>query len=436
MKNIYKINGLRIQFGRLPAGLPALLFIIAALFATPVSTSAQSGLCDPTVPFFTVDLTASPNATWTSPVSVRTDNCCGTTSPDRCLEFEITVNPGTIAINFDIASGAVPPGAMFYQIDCGPPVAVGTPICLTGTGPFTLTFCKPGNNPNTYAVTAIPEPTVGPPVYASSTCPASIWVQGLVPGTITWTDVTGGGIYNSYLSCTNCASPVVTPAAGHPAYVDYVVCGTIAAGACNGSSSFCDTVRVNMFDPIAATVNPNPAFFCPSDPGVQLTGSHTGGFGNVVYTWYNSSWAAVGSGTGYFATAAGTYYLVVTDDMSASCPADTIPVVVSQYIPPILISPNYAGICEGSSVTLTASGADSYVWAPTTGLSPSTGPVVVASPATTTTYTVTGTDSHGCTGSMSVLIDIFPLPAIEAGPDQEICLGESAQLQGSGAFSY
>ena len=57
---------------------------------------------------------------------------------------------------------------------------------------------------------------------------------------------------------------------------------------------------------------------------------------------------------------------------------------------PITITPPVAYIDQGESVTLTASGATYYLWNPAAGLSNTEGPTVVASPAVTTTYTVTG----------------------------------------------
>jgi hypothetical protein len=48
-------------------------------------------------------------------------------------------------------------------------------------------------------------------------------------------------------------------------------------------------------------------------------------------------------------------------------------------------------MCSGQSATLSASGASSYSW--NTG---STSPSIVVSPTTTTTYTVLGTNSSGC----------------------------------------
>ena len=102
------------------------LFLSFSLLIT--SFFAQSQYCDSIVPSSTVDLSASPNATWVSPYIVRDGNCCGTTNPDNCLEFIITLHPNAIAVSFDITGGAVPPGALFYQVDCGPITPVGSPI--------------------------------------------------------------------------------------------------------------------------------------------------------------------------------------------------------------------------------------------------------------------------------------------------------------------
>ena len=57
---------------------------------------------------------------------------------------------------------------------------------------------------------------------------------------------------------------------------------------------------------------------------------------------------------------------------------------------PVIITPPVAYIEPGQSVTLTASGASFYLWSPAAGLSTTIGPVTVASPEVTTTYTCTG----------------------------------------------
>ena len=64
--------------------------------------------------------------------------------------------------------------------------------------------------------------------------------------------------------------------------------------------------------------------------------------------------------------------------------------VVCSFAQPVTITPPSANIQPGESVTLTASGAMYYRWSPATGLSATEGPVTVASPMVTTTYTCSG----------------------------------------------
>ena len=60
-------------------------------------------------------------------------------------------------------------------------------------------------------------------------------------------------------------------------------------------------------------------------------------------------------------------------------------------------------LCPGESINLAGSGATSYSWLPTTGLSSSTISNVTASPVVTTTYVLTGA-SNGCTAKDSIQI--------------------------------
>ena len=72
----------------------------------------------------------------------------------------------------------------------------------------------------------------------------------------------------------------------------------------------------------------------------------------------------------------------------------------------------------GSSVRLFASGANSYEWSPSAGLSNVTSSLPLASPRTTTTYRVVGSDAYGCfkdTGYTT--IKVYPIPQIDAGKD-------------------
>lgn len=114
--------GIFLIIGRIPAG-------------------AQSR-CNPSTPSYTVDLTASPYAYWDSPTVIRNGQCCGTSV--NCVEFIVSLHPLSGGIVLQVTSGALPPGSMFYQADCGAITPIGDSMCLTGSGPFSITFCKPG----------------------------------------------------------------------------------------------------------------------------------------------------------------------------------------------------------------------------------------------------------------------------------------------------
>ena len=69
-------------------------------------------------------------------------------------------------------------------------------------------------------------------------------------------------------------------------------------------------------------------------------------------------------------------------------------------------------------------------------MSTSTAPVVVANPLATTTYTIDGTYGIGCPGQTTITVTVNPLPIINAGTDQAICINASTSVSGSGGVSY
>jgi len=404
-------------------------------------TRAQSGLCDPGVPFEVVDLTADPAGEWHSIAFSRSNHCCGVSNPQRCLEFEITLHPDAIAINFEITSGAIPPGSLFYQINCGSPVQVGEPICLTGPGPHILTFCKPGNNVNTYAVTSIPEPSITDPNFATENCPSQISISGMISGSITIEDLSGGGAYLDYLSCTDCEDPIITPSGAFPAYVDYLICGEPKGSVCLTGTNFCDTIRVYFYDTIVTAVNPNPASYCEGEAGVWLYSDVNAGVPPYNFEWYDAadgSGNLLGTDEDYFATNPGTYSLIVYDSLYPQCGPFIVNVEVLEHPNPVLVfDPVSPYFCEGGSVDVTVTGANDYSWSPPDGLSQTTGSIVTASHHETITYTIIGTDNNGCTSTADITVEVCDAPDIDITTvDQDICVGDSVQLEAQGAMFY
>jgi gliding motility-associated-like protein len=92
-------------------------------------------------------------------------------------------------------------------------------------------------------------------------------------------------------------------------------------------------------------------------------------------------------------------------------------------------------ICVGESVRLFASGSQRYSWQPSTGLNDPNSASPQVSPLSSTLYTVTASDSANCfVDTASIFIKVFPIPTVEAGPDQTIEVGSTGvQLHATGS---
>ncbi len=116
---------------------------------------------------------------------------------------------------------------------------------------------------------------------------------------------------------------------------------------------------------------------------------------------------------------------IVTATSPFGCMAfDTVLVSMSGIVSNV--SPDTT-VCKGTSIQLSASGGSIYSWLPSKGLTNSSIANPVASPDSTTRYTVY--ISNGlCIDSAFVTITVNPLPTADAGPDRTSCKGETVQL--------
>ena len=80
--------------------------------------------------------------------------------------------------------------------------------------------------------------------------------------------------------------------------------------------------------------------------------------------------------------------------------------------PAIGVSSSQLEICRGTEITLSAFGASTYEWSPIVAISSTTGASIQASPPSTTTYTVEGLSSAGCSASADITITVNSLPTI------------------------
>lgn len=315
--------------------------------------------CDPDVPSFNVDLSASNDATWISPDVVREGHCCGITGSEKCIEFIVYLHPQSLGIVFDVCDGATPGGALFYQVNCGPPSPVGSILCLTGPGPHIITFCKPGNNLNKYCISSVPAPSAGEDISVLEGCDNTLYSYGFDVSTISWTSVAPGiqGQYDGLLSCTSaCESTTAEGGSSFPNIIDFQVCG-FPEGACS-PDIVCDTIRVLNFSELEVEIAPNEPFVCFGESDAEVTASCLGGIPPYSYEWNTGdSGPTVSLGVG-------TFWVDVIDSTGCAYSSDTV--IVTGITTPI---ESLAGIdqdlCVSNLPVLlngTVSGAPSGYW--------------------------------------------------------------------------
>jgi hypothetical protein len=95
----------------------------------------------------------------------------------------------------------------------------------------------------------------------------------------------------------------------------------------------------------------------------------------------------------------------------------------------VAISATAYTLCPGNSATLTASGANTFTWN-----NGSTTSSIVINPSQTSVYSVTGANG-GCTGASSISITVNAADSLIVSPDATVCIGRSATLTASGAYT-
>lgn len=155
--------------------------------------------------------------------------------------------------------------------------------------------------------------------------------------------------------------------------------------------------------------------------------------GFTGYTWLPGGQTTQDIQTG----TAGSYTVTATGQ--AGCILVKTYSVIVNPAPAIFANPTNVNICTGNSTTLTGSSVPasgiSFSWTPSTALSPTTGISVVASPTSSVTYTVVGTDGNGCSNAATVAVNVGQFP-VAVVADQTICPGNTATLTASGGGSY
>lgn len=266
-----------------------------------------------------------------------------------------------------------------------------------------------------HQVTITPGPTVTVNPTPSNICAGqSVALTANGATTYTWSP-------NYNLTSTTGATVSASPAASST----YTVTGTM--NGCNGTATAVIIVGA------LSTVNSLPATstICAGD-NVTLTAN-----GASTYSWSPSNGLNVSTGNSVIASPAITTTYVLTGTNAAGCDGFDTTIITVNPQPIIVFNPAAPSFCVGGNVLIDASGASTYSWSPSSGLSATNSSSVTASPAITSTYSVLAVDINGCTNTNSVVVTVNPIPSISVNPPTGlICAGASTVLTSSGANSY
>lgn len=132
----------------------------------------------------------------------------------------------------------------------------------------------------------------------------------------------------------------------------------------------------------------------------------------------------------------GVYNLSATS--SASCLSTYWLNINVNALPTLTV--NNAVICTGSTCNLFATGANTYTWSPSSGLSSANNATVTAFPTNSTIYIVTGTDANGCINTVTSTVIVNPAPSVSVN-SPSVCSGSMVTLtstvtSGTAPYSY
>lgn len=306
--------------------------------------------------------------------------------------------------NWSLSSGGTP------SVGSGANASINFPTAGTYTVYYSATDACAQNVTSSQVVTVNPLPTLTVTATPDPICLGQNSVlTASGANTYTWSAGAGGGTG---------ATATVTPGVGTTVYS---VNGTSAAGCVNSQ-----TVSVNVNALPTVTAVASPTIVCSGSPSLLTAGGTA-----TSFTW-SANAGSVTTSTATVAPVASDTYVVTGMDANSCTNTATVTVDVAPS-PTITASANTGTICAGQTDTLNVSGATNYTWMPG-GANTST---VSITPASTTTYVVTGDNGGACTATQTVIVTVNPLPSLTVTASANpVCTGGSSTLTASGATTF
>ncbi|HBX53334.1 MAG TPA: hypothetical protein DEH02_19930 [Bacteroidales bacterium] len=188
----------------------------------------------------------------------------------------------------------------------------------------------------------------------------------------------------------------------------------------------CDTINdLIITEPLPVLITGDTSYIICSGESVQFSSSATGG--TPPYSYYVNTFEQNIPYT-VQPLVSSNYNISATD--SRGCTSGKIFISVEVNSHPTAEAGENQRICVGEGVILEATGGENYLW--NNNISQG----LVFYPQETEIYTVTVTNSNGCSSTDSVWVFVDELPVVNAGFDTIILVGEQAQLQAVGGQQY
>ncbi|MBD2769254.1 T9SS type A sorting domain-containing protein [Hymenobacter sp. BT664] len=351
-------------------------------------------------------LTVNPTVTTTYTVSGTTS--CGTSSQQITVPVkDVTISPSAPVIcagqTTRLTASYNGTSATYRWFVKGQTTVLSTSASVDVAPSSTTTYQVVATTSDCSTITKEVTVTVGAPTVSITPGTATICagssttlraISNNPNATFSWSPATG-------LSATSGATVTASPTVN----TTYTVTATTPCGTVSAS------VPVTVATIATFAVSPTASTTCS---GSSTTFTASSNISDATYAWYATSNLGVILSTAPTLTVAPTTttsYRVIT---TTSCGNNSRDVTVTvNPLPTINVTPSSATIKRGGFVSLTASGASTYTWSPSTGLNTTSGATVIASPTTTTTYSVVGTTSGtpACSNSAQVTITVTqPLP--------------------------
>jgi gliding motility-associated-like protein len=424
----------------------------------PKPTASMSGggaVCAGSTTTINVSLTGSQPWSFTYSDGTASNTISGITSTPYVITTSSAGNYSLVSVSDANCSGTVSGSAL---VTVRPAIIVSglSSSCNASSTDYTVSFTISGGDPSTYIVTGgagsisasapyvfTSNPiTAGTPTYSfvvndayncspqtvsgtqNCNCNASAVMSGggticagstatvsvSFSGTAPWSIIYSDGTTNTPVSGIN-TSPYTFTTGTSGSYSLL----SVSDANCTGSASGNATVTVNPGPSI--TVN-SPVICEGSTTAITASPSTAGG---------SYAWMPGGATTQTISVSPLTTTSYTVTYTLSGCQNTAVSTVTVNPVPVVAV--NSATICEGSSASLTATGATSYSWSGGSSSNP-----LSVSPSTSTSYTVTGT-TNGCSSTAVSSVTVNPLPVIAVN-SPVICEGQSAVLSASGAVSY